>query len=697
MDVRAPASLHRFAGYAVLAFDNALSTLPHETAGPDFDRLGVAVREFAAPHPYLLFRRSALARIRRSARSSGRLQARFEKCLRTAAPTIGSNPSRAEIKARARRLITTAFVALVATDARRDQGLATSLTALQEFVAAATWKERPVIRSFLDCAEIAVAVALAYDWLYDRLSPVERQAIEQALVRNALEPAASAYRDRSVDWPARRDNCTLVSNAGIAITALAMLPCCRNLCSELLRASLASAWNSFAAFAPDGAWAEGPSYWSLAARYAGLMVAALESTLGSSLGLADRPGLAQTGDFPLHAAGPFGAAFDFADSDRQFDVSPLLWLAHRYRRPTDGWLLRNYDGWYLPLRLIWPDCPRASPAALDLPTGKVFRGHDLACFRNTWRRHPRARPVFFAIKGGNLAAAAQPPTARSENMLLHAQADAGTFVVDGARRRWVIDLGADDYDLPGYFEHGTNGRSGRRWRYYRMQSAGHNTLVIDGRNQVPDVRAPILGSGVEAALQWVVFDLSAAYGEPPGTIRRGAALVGRQVLIEDEIGPAVSGTVLWTMHVSADPVALAGSTAHFRSGEDCFVARILEPAGASFELTRPPPSRSFAITDVCQLHGRSAATSWPVRVSELPRRDDAEGKRAAGAQIGRLQIVWPRGVRRMAVLLLPDCSGWKGRPPPVVPLDHWLGGNPLGRDADRASAAPGERRYRAPM
>ncbi len=49
--------------------------------------------------------------------------------------------------------------------------------------------ERPVIRSFLDCGEIAVAVALAYDWLYDKLAPRERRAIENAILRNVLEPA----------------------------------------------------------------------------------------------------------------------------------------------------------------------------------------------------------------------------------------------------------------------------------------------------------------------------------------------------------------------------------------------------------------------------------------------------------------------------------------------------------------------------
>src|SRR5215472_13146690 len=203
--------------------------------------------------------------------------------------------------------------------------------------------------------------------------------------------------------------------------------------------------------APDGAWPGGPSYWSLAMRYAGLMVAALESTLGDSFGLAERPGFAQTGDFALHAVGPFGAAFNFGDSERQFDVSPLAWLAYRFRRPIDGWLIRDYDGWYLPFTTIWWKRPRTGPTDLNLPRGKIFRGSEVACFRNTWSSAPKERPVYLAIKGGNALSKGHTSSGRPEDIMLHAQADAGSFVVDGARRRWVIDLGSDDYDLPGYF------------------------------------------------------------------------------------------------------------------------------------------------------------------------------------------------------------------------------------------------------
>ena len=63
-------------------------------------------------------------------------------------------------------------------------------------------------------------------------------------------------------------------------------------------------------------------------------------------------------------------------------------------------------------------------------------------------------------------------------------------------------------------------------------------------------------------------------------------------------------------------------------------------------------------------------------MSELPRRDDEDGKRAAGALIRRLEVPWPRGARRLTVLLLPDCDT-EDQALPVTPLDHWLARRPV--------------------
>jgi hypothetical protein len=659
-----------------LPFDNTHFFQSDESNCRTAKFVETAVGKFKSAHPYLLFRKPEIGRIREFARNNRKLLKQSEISLSGASRDTRGQDPRTIVKRQARRLINTAFMTLIYQGHSAGyEALQASRDELARFASAAAWQRRPVVKSFLDCAEIAVAVSLAYDWLYHKLSDQERRLIEESIFRHVLEPALAAYQDQSLLWPKRRENCAVVSNSGISVASLAVLDRYRDLATTLIVKSVESSRNSFKAFAPDGAWPEGLSYWSLAMRYAALMVAALESTLDDSFGLAEQPGFAQTGDFVLHTVGPFGAAFNFGDSDRRFDAAPLAWLAHRFKRPIDARLVRDYGGSHLPFTAIWSQRPETSRTGRGPPTGKVFRGNGLACFRNTWSLVPKARPVYIAIKGGNSSSSdLLSSPARPEEVILHSQADAGSFVVDGARRRWVVDLGPDDYDLPGYFDHGKDANSGLRWRYYRTHAAGHNTLVIGGVNQIPNAPTPILGSGIEADCKWIVFDLSAAYGLPAGAIRRGAALIGRQVIIQDELHPDVSGDIVWVVHTGADPDTVVGSVARFRLGDDRFVARILEPSNASFELTFPPPPRSFPITDGQKMHG-TPFISPDARVSEMPRRDDQDGEPAAGPLIRRLEISWPRGAYRLAVSLFPDCDdeepAW-----PVTSLDNWLARSP---------------------
>jgi len=659
-----------------LPFDNAPNFETIGEAGPDFSSLEIAVAAFQSSHPYLLFGKSATHRIRKRANKNAMLLARLQAALRETGSTPDELELRSKIKRQARRLIQTSFFALIASGTNRQRALHATRRALLAFCSEQSWKARPVIKSFLDCAEIAIAVSLAYDWLYDELSSEDRLTIEKSLFHHVLEPALVAYADKFTLWPRRRDNCTLVSNAGILVAALAVFERHPDFAAQLIRESLRSSWRVFETLAPDGAWPEGPSYWSLAMRYAGLMVATLESSFGCSFGLADRPGFAQTGDFALHTVGPSGAAFNFADSEDRLDTSALAWFAHRFGRTADARLVDGYEGWYLPFTVIWANRRKSARKSAEPPTGKVFHGGNLACFRNTWSKDPAARPVYLAIKGATACGNGLMSPSRPEDTILHAQADAGGFIIDGAKQRWVVDLGPDDYDLPGYFDHGSDGRSGPRWCYYRAQTAGHNTLVIDGGNQIPTARVPIIGSCTEGQCKWVVFDLSAAYGKPAGCVRRGAALIGRQVLIQDEIGPEVTGAVIWSAHTTAEPIAMTGAEARFQLGGDRFVVRILEPETARFEIGFPPAPRSFPIADIRQLHSHTARAGDVTRVSELPRRLDDDGKRAAGPLIRRLQILLPSGARRLSVLFLPDYDCGE-LALPVTPLDEWLARRPL--------------------
>lgn len=52
-----------------------------------------------------------------------------------------------------------------------------------------------------------------------------------------------------------------------------------------------------------------------------------------------------------------------------------------------------------------------------------------------------------------------------DNQASHGDLDIGTFVIDALGERWAIDLGMDNYNLPGYFDKKSN-----RWNYYRKRA-----------------------------------------------------------------------------------------------------------------------------------------------------------------------------------------------------------------------------------
>ena len=82
--------------------------------GADLRRVEATLEQFASDHPYLLFDQTAVGRIRRIAGADARLQARFARSLGETAGQSGPTDVRTLVKQRARRLITTAFVALTA-------------------------------------------------------------------------------------------------------------------------------------------------------------------------------------------------------------------------------------------------------------------------------------------------------------------------------------------------------------------------------------------------------------------------------------------------------------------------------------------------------------------------------------------------------------------------------------------------------
>ncbi len=473
---------------------------------------------------------------------------------------------------------------------------------------------------FLDVAEMTHALALGYDWFYPALSPADRATIRQAIIEKGLEPGREAYEGKKPWswWVKSAFNWNIVCNGGMIAGALAVADDAPDLSRYILAHAVRSLPTALASYAPDGAWAEGPGYWLYATDYAALALGALQSGLGTDYGLSALPGLAEAGRFHVQSIGPTRLFFNFADAgDRSGDSPSLFWLARRYHDPLLAWAARDEAGKNASARdLLWYD-----PAGSESELAKVgldtrYTAANLAFFRSSWT-DPNA--IYLGFKGG-------------DNKANHSHLDLGTFVLDALGQRWAIDLGSDDYNLPGYF-------GKERYTYYRLSTAGHNTLLLDGRNQDVKAAAPLIAFGTNADGGFAVADLTAGYTATGATqVRRGVALLNRraQVLIQDEVTASKPTEVVWGMHTRAE-IAVDGARATLTQKGQTLQAQILAPAGATFasqDVTIPPPQ-----------HPSPGVRKLTVRLPAVTST-------------------------RLVILLTPG-SSVDALTPPLLPLDQW--------------------------
>jgi Heparinase II/III-like protein len=428
---------------------------------------------------------------------------------------------------------------------------------------------------FLDTAEMTAAVALGYDWAYDALGPADRKAIESALVSKGLQQGLQQYESHAW-WIQNPNNWNVVCHGGLTLGALAIADVAPDVAERTVELALRDVPYAMNTWAPDGAWPEGLAYWNYTSQYNVLLIASLQSAVGSDGGLMSVAGFSQAGFFPLYETGPSGSTFNFADADP--DAKPeaapqMFWLARAFHQPAFGVFeaARLANAPVSIWDLIYSIDPvQTGPQILhDLPLQRVFHGvQDLGVARSSWESPDAA---WVALKGG-------------DNKAGHSHLDLGSFVFEVLGQRWGIDGGRDDYGLPGYF-------GKERYHYFRTSTPGHSTLVFDNQNQLLDGKANILSSGARNGNDYFfLVDLSQAYGV--GQVQRRFDLIGnRSLRITDDINTTLPHQIVWSMLTQAN-VQLNGRRAVLSQNGRTIYARILSPDDGQFQIqpgSGPPP------------------------------------------------------------------------------------------------------------
>lgn len=530
-------------------------------------------------HPRLIVTADDQARIKKLLATHRELQELFA-ALRTQADQVISQPPveyrliGPRLLDQSRRCLSRVY--LLATMFRLTGERKYADRAIKEMLTAAAFPDwNP--SHFLDTAEMTHALAIGYDWLFSAMTEQEKLAIRRAIVEKGLREGEKVYR-KGTWWTKTPWNWNQVCNGGMTIGALAVADEEPQLADFIISNAVKSLPIAMANYAPDGAWAEGPGYWSYATHYTVYMLAALQSALGTDFGLSGQPGFDKAGDFRIHMIGPSGLAFNFADGSAQVGAAaPMLWLATRFQKPLYAWHERTVIKGRTPLHLWW--FTEATANLATEPLAKWFRGAEIVTLRSDWTD----QAVFVGLKGG-------------DNAVNHSHLELGSFVLDAQGRRWVLDLGADNYNLPGYF-------GNLRWTYYRLGTQGQNTLLFDSKNQNPRAVAPVVTFYHTPQRSHAVVDLSAAYssseqgnrpgaqGQPRAQVLRGIALCdGSAVLIQDEIAGHSGEILQWQIHTEA-AVQLRGNIAELSQKDRKVLVEILTPSNLQFatESANPPP------------------------------------------------------------------------------------------------------------
>ena len=444
----------------------------------------------ASVHPKLLFDAAGLEAIRAASKGElapirARLLERATRLL-SAAPLLVSTTKRGEpdppghlkgLEAARRlqgRVLTHGMAFLLSGEKRfRNAAVAELDHALETWPIWVDTAHQPPYD--LMTGELSMTYGIAYDWLYDALTPAERTRLREGVERRSLR----GYLDVTTSanppfWFTATMNWNTVTNGGATILALA-LGDDSDLSDRVLKLAapaMAHYWNQLG---EDGAWAEGTGYWTYGHRYAFIAADALRRA-GRPEG-ADylgRPGARTTGYFPVVFNPGRVLSASFGDSPSRAQDPLFHFLAREYRNPDFAWFEDRAvpqglarEGWpEEALELVWKTPDRANASAPvkrppQIPAVKAFTSIGWAMMAPS-QPDP---PFFLAFKNGSLAAA------HTHLDLNHVSIAVGDTMV-------VPDLGSRPYPAD-YFD------AKKRNLYYEISTAGHNTILVGGKGQVP--------------------------------------------------------------------------------------------------------------------------------------------------------------------------------------------------------------------
>ncbi len=475
-----------------------------------------------------------------------------------------------------------------------------ALRCWEQLDAMCSWPDWGANRHFLDAGIAAKGVAIAYDGLYDYLTPTQRSRLATAVRNFVLQPGKTQIETNTGVWKwyLSNDNWNGICHGGMIMAALATYETDASFNSKVISLAANGILPYMQSLGPDGASEEGMSYWSYGLSNTFLAFESLKRCLSTTYGLADQSGFTKTGWFPYLMSGPVGTASlgdDYLYVGKSNKFLSYFWFS-KYARNADM-AKTHYDacisvnaadvvkmnGW---TDLLFYDKDLASSGSSAVfPLDGYLRGIEYMYLKES---NNNDNALYVGMHGG-------------DNNASHGHLDAGSFFIQALGETWAQgNLGLEspypsDYftiTAPSYTTTPTNIATTRgRFYYYRVKTEGKNSLVFnpDARpEQNPSGVATVVSKANDGTGGYHIIDLTSVYTRDVSAYKRGIKLNRSNgvITVQDEFAPNTTSTVYWLMHSPATDgllISANGKTATMTKNGKTYYAVISSPANAVFE------------------------------------------------------------------------------------------------------------------
>ena len=512
--------------------------------------------EKLAPHPRLLLKKGDITAMKEFCDRSDNAKEVHNRIISTADGYLSAMPVTRQMTGRRllqvsrealKRIFYLSYAYLTTDDVRYAACAEREMLAICEFE---DWNPS----HFLDVGEMTMALAIGYDWLYRYLPVHSRSIIGTAIYEKGLR---ASENDKQAWFFKSDNNWNQVCNAGMIYGALATMERSPEYCKALIAKCLESNPIAQECYEPDGGYPEGFGYWDYGTGFEVMLVAALQSALGTDAGIASQQSFLRSATFMTYMTTPSGKCYNYYDSGSGMScISSKYWFARQLNDPSivavDEWLIKQGKvpgDRLLPIYMLFGSSLDLSKT--HLPKSKTWVNHGVApifVYRSGWES---ADDTYFAIKGGKA----------SSN---HAHMDAGSFIYEKLGVRWAVDLGMHDYnrlELAGV-DLWNRSQDSERWSIFRIGAESHNTLMFNGHLHNVSGMAEIVETFDTPRRRGAVINLTPTFeGDATEVIRTAELDKNDNLKIADHIvcgdKPAI---VEWRIATNAEAQIVAPNT-----------------------------------------------------------------------------------------------------------------------------------------